>query len=75
MLLTFLCGGIRFLCLCLRYSPALAAEDLFLRKQLALYQERHVKRWRATDATRLTLIWLPGGSTGAARWSLSNRPR
>ncbi|HSF30630.1 MAG TPA: hypothetical protein VLK82_09205 [Candidatus Tectomicrobia bacterium] len=43
MLLTPLGDGLRFLYLCLRSSPALAAEDLFLRKQLALYQERHVK--------------------------------
>jgi putative transposase len=53
--------GLRFLCLCLRLSPALAAENLFLRKQLALYQEHHVKPQRATDATRLSLVWL-------ARW-------
>jgi transposase InsO family protein len=40
-------------------SPAtLAAESLFLRKQLALYQERQVKPRRATDATRLALVWL-----------------
>jgi putative transposase len=61
MLLTLLCDGLRFLCLCLRPSPALAAENLFLRKQLALYQERHVKPRRATNSTRLALIWL-------ARW-------
>jgi putative transposase len=36
----------------------LAAENLFLRKQLALYQERHIKPQRATDATRLSLVWL-----------------
>ena len=32
-----------YLGLCLRSSPALAAENLFLRKQLALYQERQIK--------------------------------
>jgi hypothetical protein len=37
MLLTLLCDGLRFFCLCLRPSPALAAENLFLRTQLALY--------------------------------------
>jgi putative transposase len=57
-LLTLLYDGLRFLCFCLRPSPALAAENLFLRKQLALYQERHVKPRRATHATRLTLTWL-----------------
>jgi putative transposase len=48
----------RFLRLCLRSPAALAADNLFLRKQLALYQERHIKPQRATDATRLTLVWL-----------------
>src|ERR671924_557134 len=47
-----------FWLLCLRPSVALAAENLFLRKQLALYQERHIKPRRATDATRLALVWL-----------------
>jgi hypothetical protein len=60
-LLTLLVDGIRFLRLCLRPAPALAAENLFLRKQLALYQERHVKPRHATNATRLTLVRL-------ARW-------
>jgi putative transposase len=48
----------RFWLLCLRPSATLAAENLFLRKQLALYQERHIKPQRATDATRLSLVWL-----------------
>jgi putative transposase len=48
----------RFLLLCLRPRPALAAENLFLRKQLALYQERHVKPRHATNSTRLALVWL-----------------
>jgi hypothetical protein len=42
-LCTLLLDVSRFLCLCLRPSPALAAENLFLQKQLALYQEHHVK--------------------------------
>jgi len=49
---------VRFLRLCLRPSTALAAEHLFLRKQLALYQKRHVKPRRATAAARLALVWL-----------------
>ena len=57
-LLTLLVDVVRFLRLCLRPSPALAAENLFLRKQLALYQERHVKPRRATNTTRTTLSWL-----------------
>jgi transposase InsO family protein len=51
----------RFLRLCLRPNAALAAENLFLRKQLALYQERNVPPRRATQAARLVLVWL-------ARW-------
>jgi putative transposase len=61
MLFTFLGDTGRFLLLCLRPSSALAAENLFLRKQLALYQERQVKPRRATRAIRVTLSWL-------ARW-------
>jgi hypothetical protein len=60
-LLTLLVNVVRFLRLCLRPAPVLAAENLFLRKQLALYQERHVTPRRATDATRFALVWL-------ARW-------
>jgi putative transposase len=48
----------RFLRRCLYPPAALAAENLFRRQQLALYQERHIKPQRATDATRLTLVWL-----------------
>jgi hypothetical protein len=44
-------------CACDRH-PALAAENLFLRKQLAQYQERQVKPRRANNATRMVLIWL-----------------
>jgi transposase InsO family protein len=57
-LLTLLYDGMRFLGLCLRPSPILAAENLFLRKQLAMDQERRVKPRRATPATRLVLLWL-----------------
>jgi transposase InsO family protein len=58
ILLTLLGDMVRFLRLCLRPPTALAAETLFLRKQLALYQERSVKPARTTDATRITLTWL-----------------
>src|SRR5438093_3518173 len=57
-LLPLLYDGLRFLRLCLRPSPTLAAETLFLRKQLAMYQERNVKPKRTTSATRIVLIWL-----------------
>jgi hypothetical protein len=58
LLLTLLGDVVRFLRLCLRSPAALAAENLFLRKQLALNQERHIKPRRATNATRLVLVWL-----------------
>src|SRR5262249_38321747 len=60
-LLTLLVDVVRFLRLCLRPAPVLAAENLFLRKQLALYQERKIKPGRATPGTRLALV-------GLARW-------
>jgi hypothetical protein len=58
MLCTLLLDATRFLRLCLRRPTALAAENLFLRKQLALYQEHNVKPRRASDATRFSLVWL-----------------
>jgi putative transposase len=42
----------------MRSRAQLAAENLFLRKQLALYQERRVKPRRGDDATRLILAGL-----------------
>jgi hypothetical protein len=42
----------------LRSHAHLAAENLFLRKQLALYVESRVEPRRATNATRLTLVTL-----------------
>ncbi len=53
-----LLDALRFIRLSLRLRYALAAENLFLRKQLALYLERQVKPRRAKDATRLTLVLL-----------------
>jgi putative transposase len=61
MLPMLLADGLRYFGLCLRSPAALAAENLFLRKQLAMYRERSITPRRATDATRLTLVWL-------ARW-------
>jgi putative transposase len=61
LLLMLLVDAVRFLLLCLRPSPTLAAENLFLRTQLALYQERQVKPKRALHATQMALTWL-------ARW-------
>jgi putative transposase len=50
--------GLVFACLSLRSSSALAAENLFLRKQLMLYVERKKKPRRATDSIRFTLAQL-----------------
>src|SRR5262245_35164533 len=41
-----------------RSRAYLSAENLFLRKQLALYVERQAKPRRADDATRITLVAL-----------------
>src|SRR5215470_9784755 len=54
--------GLMFLRLWLRPSAAVAAENLFLRKQLGLFVERQVKPRRATDSIRFTLAQL-------SRWS------
>src|SRR5215813_5285515 len=47
-----------FFCFSLRSSAALAAENVFLRKQLGLYVERKKKPRRATDSVRFTLAQL-----------------
>ena len=49
---------VRLLILVSRSRRALAAENLFLRKQLALFQERKVKPHRADDSTRLMMVIL-----------------
>jgi putative transposase len=56
--LTLLSDAARYLILCLHPCPALAAENLFLCKQLALYQERDVKPRRTTYAIRIALTVL-----------------
>ena len=48
----------RLLAIALRSRRALAAENLFLRKQLALFQERKVKPRRANDSTRWLMATL-----------------
>jgi putative transposase len=58
LLFALMCDAVRFLLLCLRPSPTLAAENLFLRKQLTLYQERHTTPRRATNTARVALVWL-----------------
>ena len=49
---------LRFLVLSLRSKRSLAAENLFLRKQLAFYRERKIKARRTSHPARLTLVWL-----------------
>jgi hypothetical protein len=49
---------LRLASLTLRSRAQLAAENLFLRKQWALYVERQVKPRRADDATRFVLVTL-----------------
>ena len=44
--------------LCFRPTAAVAAENLFLRKQLGLFLDRQVKPRRATDSIRFTLARL-----------------
>jgi hypothetical protein len=61
ILLTFVVDAGRFLRLWLRSPAQLAAENLFLRKQLALYQERHVKPRRGI-VKLLGMILSPGNS-------------
>ena len=48
----------RLLAVAARSHRALAAENLFLRKQLALFQERKVKPRRADDSTRWMMATL-----------------
>jgi putative transposase len=58
---TILCVATDFVSLvssAFRSRAQLAAENLFLRKQLALYLERQVRPHRADDATRIMLVAL-----------------
>jgi len=48
----------RFVALITRSHSTLSAENLFLRKQLALFQERKVKPRRADDSTRWMMAAL-----------------
>jgi hypothetical protein len=58
LLLALVGDALRFLVLGTHSQATLKAENLFLRKQLALYLEREVKPRRATDATRLSMVLL-----------------
>src|SRR5215813_8727759 len=54
-----LSDALGFLQLVLGSKASLAAEVLFLRKQLAFYQERKIKPRRFDDAARISLLLLP----------------
>jgi transposase InsO family protein len=58
---TLLTDGMHFLSLCARSRTALAAENLFLRKQLAFYQERKDRPRRFDNVSRLILVLLSYG--------------
>jgi len=53
--------GMRFMALLARSRTALAAENLFLRKQLAFYQERKIRPRRFDNVTRIMLVLLSHG--------------
>ena len=53
--------GTHFISLLARSRSTLAAENLFLRKQLAFYQERKIKPRRFDNVTRLMLVLLSHG--------------
>jgi hypothetical protein len=55
---TFVADSIRFITLLARSRTALATENLFLRKQLAFYQERKIKPRRFDNVTRFMLVLL-----------------
>ena len=52
------CDLVRLVVVMFRSRRALATENIFLRKQLALFQERKVKPHRAHDSTRLIMVIL-----------------
>jgi putative transposase len=58
ILFDLLRDALRLIRVSLRARCALATENLFLRKQLALYRERKLKPPRAKAATKLTLVLL-----------------
>jgi hypothetical protein len=57
---SLICDGLRWLGLTLRSSLAVEAENLFLRRQLALYVERGVTPRRIDSVTRIALTVLSG---------------
>ena len=58
---TLLTDGMRFMALLARSRTALSAENLFLRKQLAFYQERKIRPRRFDNVSRFILVLLSHG--------------
>jgi len=58
ILIRFVCESLRWLRLAARSSRSIKAENLFLRRQLALYIERGVKPRRIDLVTRIGLTLL-----------------
>jgi len=54
--ITSACQGIQFLRLAVSSRAELSAEVLFLRKQLAFYQEHQIRPRKLTDAARFSLV-------------------
>jgi hypothetical protein len=48
--------GLRFLCVTVRSRSTLGAEVLFLRKQLAFYEERETQPRRLNNSARVSLV-------------------
>jgi len=48
----------RFLVLNLRSKSSLAAENLFLRKQLGFYQERKIRPRRTANSSNCQMLWI-----------------
>ncbi len=65
---TLLTDGIRFMALLARSRTALAAENLFLRKQLAFYQKRNIRPLRFDNITRLCWCCFYTVSHGKMHW-------
>jgi putative transposase len=61
LLLALLTDGMSFVALPARTRTALATENLFLRKQLAFYQERKIRPRRFDNVTRFMLVLLSHG--------------
>ena len=73
VILDLLLDALRFMLLGARCKAALKAENLFLRKQMALYREHQVKPRRANDATRLALVLLSRLFPGKMHWSSTSQ--